>query len=147
MRTVITFFFFFFLMIRRPPRSTLFPYTTLFRSRLPCRVEMTAGTHAVISAAVALLVNMEAVAPGRQPRDLGDDVDLVALLDEGDLAGCGVALGWLEHRDRRRALCHRGAGRERNSHRNQQQALHGTLPCGTRRRNGDRTMRIAGHAS
>src|SRR5258705_1795354 len=28
-------FFFFFLMIRRPPRSTLFPYTTLFRSRAP----------------------------------------------------------------------------------------------------------------
>src|SRR6266704_6178402 len=28
------FSFFFFLMIRRPPRSTLFPYTTLFR---PCR--------------------------------------------------------------------------------------------------------------
>src|SRR5256885_9270543 len=26
--------FFFFLMIRRPPRSTLFPYTTLFRSPL-----------------------------------------------------------------------------------------------------------------
>src|SRR5579872_7536782 len=32
-------FFFFFLMIRRPPRSTLFPYTTLFRSpaRPVCR--------------------------------------------------------------------------------------------------------------
>src|SRR2546426_12304217 len=32
------FFFFFFLMIRRPPRSTLFPYTTLFRSvyEQPC---------------------------------------------------------------------------------------------------------------
>src|SRR2546427_8261558 len=28
-------FFFFFLMIRRPPRSTLFPYTTLFRSVPP----------------------------------------------------------------------------------------------------------------
>src|SRR5256885_16411467 len=28
----VLFFFFFFLMIRRPPRSTLFPYTTLFRS-------------------------------------------------------------------------------------------------------------------
>src|SRR2546429_5384367 len=28
----IIFLFFFFLMIRRPPRSTLFPYTTLFRS-------------------------------------------------------------------------------------------------------------------
>src|SRR6266478_9042172 len=29
------YFFFFFLMIRRPPRSTLFPYTTLFRSPRP----------------------------------------------------------------------------------------------------------------
>src|SRR2546430_5882359 len=29
-------FFFFFLMIRRPPRSTLFPYTTLFRSIVGC---------------------------------------------------------------------------------------------------------------
>src|SRR5215813_14747748 len=29
---VFVLFFFFFLMIRRPPRSTLFPYTTLFRS-------------------------------------------------------------------------------------------------------------------
>src|SRR2546427_10088436 len=31
-RPVLRFFLFFFLMIRRPPRSTLFPYTTLFRS-------------------------------------------------------------------------------------------------------------------
>src|SRR5271169_7125126 len=30
----IVLFFFFFLMIRRPPRSTLFPYTTLFRSSI-----------------------------------------------------------------------------------------------------------------
>src|SRR5438876_4495269 len=29
---------FFFLMIRRPPRSTLFPYTTLFRSHVPERL-------------------------------------------------------------------------------------------------------------
>src|SRR5437763_3232955 len=29
--------FFFFLMIRRPPRSTLFPYTTLFRSNRPTK--------------------------------------------------------------------------------------------------------------
>src|SRR3712207_6871557 len=29
---MVAIFFFFFLMIRRPPRSTLFPYTTLFRS-------------------------------------------------------------------------------------------------------------------
>src|SRR6266436_8120391 len=39
------FFFFFFLMIRRPPRSTLFPYTTLLRSDDrarwgPCRRRM-----------------------------------------------------------------------------------------------------------
>src|SRR2546430_11007398 len=33
MMRVHRFFFFFFLMIRRPPRSTLFPYTTLFRSK------------------------------------------------------------------------------------------------------------------
>src|SRR6267378_5618216 len=39
-------FFFFFLMIRRPPRSTLFPYTTLFRSlRLPFRVTGTEGRY------------------------------------------------------------------------------------------------------
>src|SRR5437899_10584479 len=31
--TASVFFFFFFLMLLRPPRSTLFPYTTLFRSR------------------------------------------------------------------------------------------------------------------
>src|SRR3989441_11056196 len=37
--------FFFFLMIRRPPRSTLFPYTTLFRSHL--REAIGARAHAV----------------------------------------------------------------------------------------------------
>src|SRR6266404_8452634 len=38
---VCLFWFFFFLMIRRPPRSTLFPYTTLFRS-----LELDAGERA-----------------------------------------------------------------------------------------------------
>src|SRR5690349_24145900 len=33
-QSTLVYFFFFFLMIRRPPRSTLFPYTTLFRSCL-----------------------------------------------------------------------------------------------------------------
>src|SRR3712207_9296464 len=37
MSSYCTLFFFFFLMIRRPPRSTLFPYTTLFRSRIRTR--------------------------------------------------------------------------------------------------------------
>src|SRR2546429_9056609 len=47
------YFFFFFLMIRRPPRSTLFPYTTLFRSvfaevnRIPQRARVfdKSGSH------------------------------------------------------------------------------------------------------
>src|SRR5215475_15663444 len=34
---IVLVFFFFFLMIRRPPRSTLFPYTTLFRSARAAR--------------------------------------------------------------------------------------------------------------
>src|SRR5437899_8320117 len=40
-------FFFFFLMIRRPPRSTLFPYTTLFRS-----LRLVLDTNIVVSAAL-----------------------------------------------------------------------------------------------
>src|SRR5690348_18508337 len=39
--------FFFFLMIRRPPRSTLFPYTTLFRSLLPRVEHVVVGEHPV----------------------------------------------------------------------------------------------------
>src|SRR5256885_9545666 len=42
------YFFFFFLMIRRPPRSTLFPYTTLFRSILK------SGTHRGMAATSVL---------------------------------------------------------------------------------------------
>src|SRR5256885_9748697 len=57
------FFFFFFLMIRRPPRSTLFPYTTLFRSphrgRLREREQLRRPAHS------------GAQEPGpQQPRDL-----------------------------------------------------------------------------
>src|SRR5256885_3461234 len=37
---------FFFLMIRRPPRSTLFPYTTLFRSAGPAQHHDVADEHA-----------------------------------------------------------------------------------------------------
>src|SRR3712207_9312943 len=38
---------FFFLMIRRPPRSTLFPYTTLFRSGVHRRVDTALGANRV----------------------------------------------------------------------------------------------------
>src|SRR5690242_20966730 len=47
------FFFFFFLMIRRPPRSTLFPYTTLFRSVL--RNDAVCGVQDHLGRAVVLL--------------------------------------------------------------------------------------------
>src|SRR5205085_11357420 len=47
------FFLFFFLMIRRPPRSTLFPYTTLFRS-VPLGVEGVAIGTALPHAAFCL---------------------------------------------------------------------------------------------
>src|SRR2546429_2738830 len=39
--------FFFFLMIRRPPRSTLFPYTTLFRSRFVGKYDVGAQPRSV----------------------------------------------------------------------------------------------------
>src|SRR5256885_13095465 len=45
---LIQHFFFFFLMIRRPPRSTLFPYTTLFRS-LSNIVRQLVITHGIVS--------------------------------------------------------------------------------------------------
>src|SRR2546422_9672056 len=38
-------YFFFFLMIRRPPRSTLFPYTTLFRSHIVLDRELASRGH------------------------------------------------------------------------------------------------------
>src|SRR5687768_18077560 len=49
-------------MIRRPPRSTLFPYTTLFRSReswLSAGVEKHFGGRTILSARVRLPVNPE----------------------------------------------------------------------------------------
>src|SRR5215467_14931541 len=44
MIVVLCLFFFFFLMIRRPPRSTLFPYTTLFRSPARSRTPRSRGS-------------------------------------------------------------------------------------------------------
>src|SRR3712207_7232244 len=50
---------FFFLMIRRPPRSTLFPYTTLFRSPMFCTF------HIAFTSIAALLVRINLmVSPG-----------------------------------------------------------------------------------
>src|SRR2546430_7112978 len=41
-------------MIRRPPRSTLFPYTTLFRSRAPLRLQRALDARTAVGAAVLL---------------------------------------------------------------------------------------------
>src|SRR2546430_15763046 len=48
---------FFFLMIRRPPRSTLFPYTTLFRSLLRPEVFEAAGAFGIEGIALHLLTS------------------------------------------------------------------------------------------
>src|SRR2546422_3975201 len=57
-------FFFFFLMIRRPPRSTLFPYTTLFRSQ-PSGVAVDAGSRLYVSTHTDSIVVYAAGATGR----------------------------------------------------------------------------------
>src|SRR5256885_17111254 len=65
--------FFFFLMIRRPPRSTLFPYTTLFRSPLVADVHQLGGmTHAALP---------------RHVRDVDEPLDAGLELDEGAVVG------------------------------------------------------------
>src|SRR5436309_12043973 len=63
------FFFFFFLMIRRPPRSTLFPYTTLFRSDHV--IDFATLTGAVVA---ALGTNVTGI--------MGSDQELVAARSE-----------------------------------------------------------------
>src|SRR5256885_3062408 len=64
------FSFFFFLMIRRPPRSTLFPYTTLFRSRGAVPSGAPLGT-APYSPLLLLCVDLShASRPPRLPRQI-----------------------------------------------------------------------------
>src|SRR6202012_2547656 len=71
-------FFFFFLMIRRPPRSTLFPYTTLFRSRPAQRYVVT------------VLLPIEAAA--NRPEEIIEVRDVIAQR-LGDLHGFFCELG------------------------------------------------------
>src|SRR5256885_8049896 len=104
------FFFFFFLMIRRPPRSTLFPYTTLFRSIGRLRdggedrahvVEGGAGVGAGAEDAadgidafeLALASGLLDVARGDQPGALGTGIDERVLAEQVDDAGNSAGKG------------------------------------------------------
>src|SRR5207249_10265850 len=75
----------FFICIRRPPRSTLFPYTTLFRSVRTPRVDMSlepvvrcAATVSFEHVAVARFAHVQKYAG---PQHAGDAVDLWAVRD------------------------------------------------------------------
>src|SRR3989449_3161335 len=78
--------FFFFLMIRRPPRSTLFPYTTLFRSELVQQRPGRAGHDGVLGLPAALAEQIFLVDDlGRRPAELeiGEADGALALRGEG----------------------------------------------------------------
>src|ERR1041384_8248368 len=78
----------FFLMIRRPPRSTLFPYTTLFRS----------GSHRTVTVTVAavnvawLLPVAALVARGSLPDVVGVALAYVPLLIVAVKLGAGIMM-------------------------------------------------------
>src|SRR6266511_1766459 len=83
MLTYFFFVFFFFLMIRRPPRSTLFPYTTLFRSAADSQTQACDG-RSCLRAAAADLFRRESPAAtgGRRPRRSGVSAATVSDLPE-----------------------------------------------------------------
>src|SRR5882762_7942659 len=103
--TIIMALLFFFLMIRRPPRSTLFPYTTLFRSaqdhavaevRPQLQRERGAGTVKVV--ANAERDRRAAPGPGQQLCYPGPvQFERVPPLHEGDARSQAEA-GYPEHR-------------------------------------------------
>src|SRR5438105_8811329 len=70
-------------MIRRPPRSTLFPYTTLFRSSLPA-IQVAACTTSPLTAARRYSISMRCAAMPRRSEEhtseLQSRVDLVCRL-------------------------------------------------------------------
>src|SRR5260221_10378936 len=92
--TVQFLFFFFFLMIRRPPRSTLFPYTTLFRSRwghatprsahAGCEGRHPSGSPAVKSRAPCRLTSRES----ERKKGTGRHADDVERQGRGDIRSC-----------------------------------------------------------
>src|SRR3712207_1708924 len=100
--------FFFFLMIRRPPRSTLFPYTTLFRSRAALALGMAAHFDDLwlYPAALGVLVLSKAhnvLRAAVVPRVLPGAMSLTSanartsvfgLVTAGVFGGIGAGLAW-----------------------------------------------------
>src|SRR2546428_14173111 len=73
--------FFFFLMIRRPPRSTLFPYTTLFRSNgTRIHVEKLGGAVRALDDASCLFQHRDDVRSEEHTSELQSRSDLVCRL-------------------------------------------------------------------
>src|SRR2546427_8475838 len=75
---------FFFLMIRRPPRSTLFPYTTLFRSKVVGLAEAQSGVKLRTDCSVVLTVKDLGVAP-EPDRDLRSEEHTSELQSQSNL--------------------------------------------------------------
>src|SRR3712207_9121118 len=104
--------FFFFLMIRRPPRSTLFPYTTLFRSRAALALGMAAHFDDLwlYPAALGVLVLSKAhnvLRAAVVPRVLPGAMSLTSanartsvfgLLTAGVFGGVGAGLAWADRK-------------------------------------------------
>src|SRR6266404_5656965 len=82
---IISFLCFFFLMIRRPPRSTLFPYTTLFRSRHAPRWSLLEHLHLPCTTASGFVEMLLADEGGRECPLLPSLIKLV--LDRTRLSG------------------------------------------------------------
>src|SRR2546422_5889276 len=73
-------FFFFFLMIRRPPRSTLFPYTTLFRSRFHASASGAAESRARGTARIAMSASWKRARSEEHTSELQSRLHLVCRL-------------------------------------------------------------------
>src|SRR2546429_2460473 len=79
--------FFFFLMIRRPPRSTLFPYTTLFRSRSPILPRLATFCRRMTSIEVAsVLIGVGQEREKARPLDRHRELALIEGFRAGDAA-------------------------------------------------------------
>src|SRR6266508_902611 len=95
--------FFFFLMIRRPPRSTLFPYTTLFRSQGKVVVRLAGNC--------LLVISLPASDTSRSPHTQADDVEVGGIRGREALArlrnvvGRGLIVGGIGGGTAEKAYC------------------------------------------